>query len=183
MDGTALSVQNCVCALLLRRFVATRILSNAEIAATPGKRMCSIFVKRAAKKEKRPPVRRPQKRREGNSTPGPDFSRHGISSAAAVGSSTLGRCDEISCFIGFSGLSGSPNSVKTGFVKNLSKPGQQVWRPCAALLSNARDQCVGPKHNTKSAVALAISSRQSFVWPAARARPRRSASRNWQRLC
>jgi hypothetical protein len=69
IGSALLIVQNRVRALLLRRFVATRILSNAEIAVAVTKRLCGILSNRSTQDEKRPPVRRPLKRREGDSNP------------------------------------------------------------------------------------------------------------------
>ena len=75
-------------------------------------------------------------RRRGGIRPGPDFSRHGISSAAEVGSATLGRCDEMPCFTECFASPGVSEFCQNGICQKPVKNRSGDWVARAALLSN-----------------------------------------------
>jgi hypothetical protein len=111
----------------LRRFGTRTNFAKRQTVNELQQQLCGIFVKRVGVRQKKAASYAASKaERGGIRTPGPDFSRHGISSAASVGSATLGPFDEMLCHIGFARHPASPNFVKTGFVKNLSNIGRPV---------------------------------------------------------
>jgi hypothetical protein len=60
-------------------------------------------------------------------TPGPDFSGHGISSAAAVGSPTLGECEKIAYFIVFFASFRQPKFCQNGICQKPVKIQSPSW--------------------------------------------------------
>jgi hypothetical protein len=106
---------------------------------------CAAFCQTHRRKTKRGRhIGRPRSGERGIRTPGTGFPAHGISSAAAVGSTTLGRCNKMPCFVGFSACPELSESCQNPFCQNPVKIRSTSWAALCGIFVKRRRSFVIP---------------------------------------